>query len=139
MTGHTVLITITRFLIPFLLMFGFYVQLHGEYSPGGGFQAGVIVAAAFILHGMIFGLNKTRAVLPLSWLKLLAALGVLIYGGVGVVTLLLGGRYLDYSVLSSNPVAGQQLGIMLIEAGVGITVFAVMLTIYYVFAGRDEA
>jgi multicomponent Na+:H+ antiporter subunit B len=139
MTNHTVLITIARFLIPFLLMYGFYVQLHGEHSAGGGFQAGVIVAAAFILHALIFGLEKTQEVLPLTWLKAMTSIGVLLYGGVGVVAMVLGGKYLDYSQLLSDPVAGQQLGITLIEAGVGITVFSVMLTIYYVFAGRDAA
>lgn len=138
MTNHTVLLVITRFLIPFLLMYGFYVQLHGEESAGGGFQAGVIVAAAFILHAMVFGLEKTKVVLPLSWLQCFSAMGVLIYGGVGVVAMLKGGNYLDYSPLLADPVDGQRLGVMLIEAGVGITVFSVMLTIYYVFAGRGE-
>lgn len=136
MTGHTVLLTVARFLIPFLLMYGFYVQLHGEYSPGGGFQAGVIISSAFILHALIMGLEKTKEVLPLSWLKIFAALGVLLYGGVGVISIIKGGNYLNYSVLREDPVAGQKLGILVIELGVGITVFAVMLTIFYVFAGR---
>ena len=68
---------------------------------------------------------------------LLAALGLMLYAGVGVVGMLLGGNFLDYNVLSSDPVAGQHLGILLIELGVGITVASVMLSLFFAFASRD--
>jgi multicomponent Na+:H+ antiporter subunit B len=127
-----------RMLIPFILLFALYVQFHGEYSPGGGFQAGAIFAAAIILYALLEGEERALAALPLSWLTAMMVGGALLYGGVGVVCILLGGNFLDYSVLSSNPVAGQQLGILLIEAGVGITVTGVLLNIYHAFAARDK-
>jgi len=127
-----------RMLIPFILLFALYVQFHGEYSPGGGFQAGAIFAAAIILYALLEGEDRALAVLPRSWLTAMMIGGALLYGGVGVVCMLLGGNFLDYSVLSSDPVAGQQLGILLIEAGVGVTVTGVLLNIFHAFAARDR-
>jgi len=121
--------------IPLIILFALYVQFHGDYSPGGGFQAGVIMGAALILYSMVFGLEAAESIIPKKILAVLTALGVLIYAGVGVVALLKGGNYLEYSVLGSTQVAGQHLGILLVELGVGITVFAVMLTIFFSFAG----
>jgi len=119
-----------------ITLFGLYVQFHGDYGPGGGFQAGVIFAAAFILYGLIFGLQRTRRVLPPSMLRWLMSLGVLLYAGTGVVTMLLGGNLLDYDVLASNPLAGQHWGIFAVELGVGITVTAVMVSLFYGFASK---
>ena len=70
--------------------------------------------------------------------RVLVALGVLIFAGVGVVDLLLGGNYLDYDVMAADPVAGQHYGILLVELGVGVTVAAVMMTIFFAFAGRES-
>lgn len=138
MTVDPVLKITAKFLIPLIMLFALYVQFHGEYSPGGGFQAGVIFAAAIILYGLVFGVEKAKKVLPMEFLMRQAALGVLIYGGVGVVTVLRGGEFLNYNLLSSDPVAGQHLGIMLVEIGVGLTVSAVMVIISYAFADRGR-
>ncbi len=128
-----------RMLIPFIVLFALYVQFHGDYSPGGGFQAGAILAAAMILYSLLEGEKRALAAIPSAWLHFMIAAGALIYGGVGVVTMLLGGNFLDYSVLSEDPIAGQHLGIILIEAGVGITVAGVLLSIYHAFAARDSS
>ena len=134
MEHHLVLRVISKLLIPLILVFALYVQFHGDYGPGGGFQAGVIFAAGFILYALIFGLNNVRKVLPLGILRLIAASGLLLYLLVGITGLLLGGNYLDYNVLSADPVAGQHLGILLIELGVGMTVSSVMIMMFYVFS-----
>ena len=126
----------TKLVIPFVLMFGLYVQFHGDFGPGGGFQAGVIFASAFILHGLIFGLQRTRAVLSPTTLRFLMASGVLLYAGTGLVTMLLGGDLLDYNMLAHDPLNGQHWGIFAVELGVGITVTAVMVTMFYGFASK---
>jgi len=119
-----------------ILLFALYVQFHGDYGPGGGFQAGVIFGAGFILYGIVFGLDTAQDVVSPNALRMLAACGLLLYGLVGVAGPLLGGNYLDYSVLLDNPVSGQHLGIALIELGVGVTVAAVMISLFYAFARR---
>lgn len=138
---HDVLKVIAKLVVPVILLFALYVQFHGEYSPGGGFQAGVLFAAGIILYGLVFGLDAARGIIPPRVLNKLPGTGALIYGGVGLVTMLLGGNFLDYNELSADPVAGQHLGIMLVEIGVGVTVSSVMLLIYFSFAerGRDKA
>lgn len=135
---HLILRIVAKILIPFILLFALYVQFHGDYGPGGGFQAGVIFAAAIFLYTMIFGLNTARRVINQSLIKMLAALGVLIYGSVGIVSMLNGGNFLDYNMLASDPVAGQHLGILLIELGVGCTVTSVMVMIFFNFVGRQQ-
>ena len=125
-------------LIPIIILYALYVQFHGDFGPGGGFQAGVIFSVAFILYAMVYGLETAERVLPEFVLRILASLGVLIYAGTGVATLLLGGNFLDYNVLATNPVAGQHIGILVIELGVGITVSSVMLLIFFTFAGRGR-
>lgn len=141
MKHYLVLRVIAKLLIPFMLLFALYVQFHGDFGPGGGFQAGTIAAAAVIFYALIYGLPNARKVVP-SWLvEAMIAAGVLLYAGVGIAGLFLGGNFLDYFVLSADPVAGQHRGIFWVEAGVAITVSGVMLKVFYMFAGRgrDEA
>ena len=133
---HRVIQVVSKLLIPLILLFAFYVQFHGDFGPGGGFQAGVIFASAFILHGLIFGEARTRLVLTPYMLRFLMSLGVLLYAGTGVVSLFLGGNYLNYSVLATDPVAGQHWGILAVEFGVGLTVMAVMVSLFYCFSSK---
>jgi len=135
---HLILRIVAKILIPFILLFALYVQFHGDFGPGGGFQAGVIFAAAIILYTMLFGMSTARRVINQTYIQLFAAIGVLLYGSVGVISLLNGKNFLDYSALSADPVAGQHLGILLIELGVGITVASVMVIIFFNFAGRKN-
>jgi multicomponent Na+:H+ antiporter subunit B len=135
---HLILRVTTKVLIPFILLFALYVQFHGDFGPGGGFQAGVIFAAAIILYSMVFGLHTARRVVNRTFIRLLAAFGVLLYGGVGVVSMLKGGNFLDYNVLTDDPLAGQHLGILLVELGVGCTVTSVMVIIFFNFSDRKD-
>ena len=135
---------VSKFMIPYILLYGMYVQFHGDFGPGGGFQAGVIFASALILYGLVFGLNAVQAVAPEWLIEKLIALGLVIYAGTGFTCLLLGGRFLEYSVLEHHLLPGilpheQHLGIFLVEFGVGITVTSVMVMIYYAFASREPA
>lgn len=129
---------VIKLLLPFILLFALYVQFHGDYGPGGGFQAGVIVAAAVVLYGLIFGLAAAKRIVPQRLVETLIPLGVFIYGGVGVFGLLLGGNYLDYFVLDHDGVHGQERGIFWVEVGVLITVSSTMTAVYYAFAGRGR-
>ena len=128
-----------RLLIPFIFLFGLYVQFHGDYGPGGGFQAGAIIAAAIILYALLEGESQALRAIPMSVLKWLVAGGAILYGGVGVVAMLMGGNFLDYSALADDPITGQHIGIILIELGVGITVAGVMLSIFHAFTARGRA
>jgi multicomponent Na+:H+ antiporter subunit B len=133
---HLIPQVVGRLLIPFIVLFGLYVQFHGEYSPGGGFQAGAIVATGVILYALLEGEEAALRAVPRPVLIALVIGGASLYGGIGVLCMLLGGNFLDYSVLAADPVAGQQRGLILIEAGVGMAVCGALLSIFHAFAAR---
>lgn len=136
MDDHAILRVGAKMLIPFIQLFALHVQLHGDYGPGGGFQAGVIFAAAFVLYGLVYGLEAVELVLPSTVAHACAAVGVMVFAGTGVVTLVLGGSFLDYDFLAHDPQQGQHWGIFAVEASVLVTVFGVMVSLFYAFVGR---
>jgi len=136
---HVILRVLSKLLIPLIMLFALYVQFHGDYGPGGGFQAGVIFGAAIILYALMFGLEAAKRVFPPRVLELFMAFGLLLYGGVGIAAIFEGGNFLDYDLLAHDPVHGQHLGILLVELGVGITVAAVMASLFFLFAGRGRS
>ncbi|MCA9693352.1 MAG: Na(+)/H(+) antiporter subunit B [Myxococcales bacterium] len=128
-----------KLFIPFILIFGLYVISHGEIGPGGGFQGGVILATAFILYGLVYGRPALQKILPTRVTDFMCALGVFIYVGVGVWTMTLGGKFLDYARLpAASPGDGGPLGMTLVEWGVGITVCTVMITIFNQLAEQEQ-
>jgi len=138
MRRQSILRVVSKLLLPYIFLFALYVQFHGDYGPGGGFQAGVIFAAGFILYALVFGLLRAQQAAPPEIMEKVAALGVLLYAGVGVVAMMKGGAFLEYGALEHDPVHGQHHGLLLIEAGVGITVAAVMISIFFAFADRRQ-
>ena len=136
---HLILRVVIKIMFAPILLFALYVQFHGDYGPGGGFQAGVIFAVAFILHALIMGLEETKRVLPVGALKVLMVIGFLFYAGTGIATMMLGGNLLGYDAIDpqSTHHAGQHWGILLVEFGVGMAVSSTMLMIFYQFAGRE--
>jgi multicomponent Na+:H+ antiporter subunit B len=134
---HVLLRVISKFLIPLIALFAFYVQFHGEYGPGGGFQAGVILAASIVLYSLVFGLNAAKRAFPPGLIRIGMSFGVLTYGGTGVVAWLKGGEFLNYSALAADSISGQHWGIIAVEIGVFATVTSVMLAIFYAFSSRQ--
>lgn len=128
----------TKLILPFMLLFALYVQFHGDYGPGGGFQAGVIAAAMIILLAITFGLEAAQRIAPQALVERMVPIGVLVYAGTGIAGLMLGKNYLDYSPLVHDPVHGHELGIFLVEAGVLITVSGTMTALFYAFVERGR-
>jgi len=126
--------TVCRILIPFIQLFALYVIAHGHHSPGGGFQGGVILGASIILLAISQNLRIALIKMNEKVHALLCLVGVVIYAGTGVLCLLLGFNFLDYSALASvlyvDPVTARSHGILLVEIGVGIAVMATMIWIY---------
>lgn len=123
--------TVSKFLIPFIQLFGLYVIIHGEVGAGGGFQGGVLLGVSIIVYSLVFGLKEARKRISITTKDLLVSGGALIYSGIGVLALFLGGNYLQYNVLLPDPKFASIIGILGIEIGVGITVAAVMITLFY--------
>lgn len=134
--------TVCRILIPFIQLYGLYVIAHGHYSPGGGFQGGVILGASFILLCVAYDIKEAKRRMSEKLDTMFCSLGLIIYSGIGIVCLVLGGNYLNYSrlgrILPVNPVDARSIGILGIEIGVGIAVMAVMVSIFLDLASRGE-
>ena len=143
MIQFPILRIVAKLLIPYIMLFALYVQFHGDFGPGGGFQAGVIFASTVVLYALVFGLNEAQRAIRPRVVEAMIPLGVLLYAGTGVVCILCGGNFLEYDVLEhhwggGHLPHGQHLGIFLVELGVGATVAAVMISIFFAFAGRAE-
>jgi multicomponent Na+:H+ antiporter subunit B len=131
MSDQVVVRVVCKMLFPFIIMYALYTVLHGELGPGGGFQGGVILGAAFVFYGMVFGATELEKLVPPRITDVLMAVGVLVYAGTALQGMLAGGNFLDYAMLDPEHGAdGEALGVTLVEYGVGITVSSVMVTIY---------
>jgi multicomponent Na+:H+ antiporter subunit B len=128
----------TKLILPFILLFALYVQFHGDYGPGGGFQAGVIAAGMVILLAITFGLDAAQRVAPRALIERMVPLGVLIFAGAGVIGLLGGYNYLDYAVFARDSARGHERGILLVELGVFVTVSGTMTALFYAFVERGR-
>lgn len=123
----------SRFLSPYIMVFGWYVIFHGHYSPGGGFQGGALLAASLLLVRVSGGRRISRRQLQEFATTPLAISGVLIYFLTGLTAMLYGGMFLDYSKL---PFPGMETayiryyGILIIEVGIGLAVMAILVMIF---------
>lgn len=125
---------VTRFLIPFIQLFSCYVIFHGHYSPGGGFQGGALLAASLILQRIVCGKEEGLRTFSTRAALLSGIAGLLVYAGVGTISLFCGGRFLDYAALPGFQWLGlpelRATGILIIEIGVAAAVLGTMVFIY---------
>lgn len=141
--GESLIIqTAVRILVPFIQLFGLYVIVHGHYSPGGGFQGGVVLGASFILLAIAFDLKTSLRRFPERINAVMGNVGVLLYAGTAVLCALLGGFFLDYSVLTRliplEPVEWRSLGIFIVELGVGLAVMSIMASLFWDLGSDGE-
>ena len=124
-----------RLMTPFMQLFGLYVLAHGHYSPGGGFQGGVILGASFILLALAFDSNEALKKYSEKWIILTGAIGVLIFAGTGLISLFGKKMFLDYSILqyilpATDSVMARSHAMLIVEIGVCFTVMAGMIGIF---------
>ncbi|MEM9716536.1 MAG: Na(+)/H(+) antiporter subunit B [Pseudomonadota bacterium] len=137
MIHHLILRVVVKLVIPAIIVFALYVQFHGDFSPGGGFQAGAIMTAGFIAYGIVFGMDAVKRVCPPWFVQRMMGVGVLIFAGCGVGSMFFGGEFLNYNVFTPNyPTGGQHAGLLIVEFGVGVTVTGVLISVFYAFASR---
>ena len=137
-----ILETTARLMVPFIQVYGLYVIVHGHYSPGGGFQGGVILGASVILLALALGLPASKEYLTEGTDIIMANVGALIFTGIATLCALLGGMFLDYSALTKilpiDPISWRSHGIFLVEVGVGMGVMTIMVSIYWDMASAGR-
>lgn len=134
--GESLIIqTAVRILVPFVQLFGLYVIVHGHYSPGGGFQGGVILGSSFIMLGLAFDQSTSMRLMSERANTILGNAGALIFTGVAALCAILGGLFLDYSALDViiplGPIEWRSFGIFLVEVGVGLAVMSIMASLFW--------
>jgi multicomponent Na+:H+ antiporter subunit B len=135
--------TVSRVMIPFIQLFSLYVIIHGASGPGGGFQGGVVFGSSFILYVVVFDITRGRKKLPESMNTVLSSLGLYIYAGLGLLCIILSsgvGQYLNYGFLpfTAHFEENRAVSIELVEIGIGITVMAIMISIFFDLAWKEE-
>ncbi len=120
-------------MVPFMQLFALYVIIHGEFGPGGGFQGGAILGVSVILQRLYLGQEVSYKKFPPKLAPTLGAIGMLIYALAGLVPMLTGASFLDYGQLPFPGISGaslRALGILIVEVGIGLSVFGTMVLIY---------
>jgi len=135
--------TISRVMIPFIQLFSLYVIIHGTGGPGGGFQGGVVFGASIILYIIAFNLTDGRKRFPESVSAVLSSFGLYLYAGIGLLSILFSAgvaQYLNYGFVpwSSHFEENRALGMELVEIGIGLTVMAVVASIFFDLAHKAE-
>jgi multicomponent Na+:H+ antiporter subunit B len=134
-TEPDIIVTNTvRLLIPVIQIFAFYVLAHGHVSPGGGFQGGVVMGASFIMIALSWDLDTALARFPVERCTVVAGLGIILYAGIGLLSMFLGGEFLDYAELANILPVSREMAryhaMLGVEIGVGLTVTAIMFSLY---------
>lgn len=130
-------------MIPFIQLFSLYVIIHGTSGPGGGFQGGVIFGASFILYAVVFNISGGRKRFP-EWVNtVFSSFGLYIYAGIGLLCIVFSygmAQYLNYGFLpfTAHFEENRALGMDLVEIGIGITVMAIIASIFFDLAWREE-
>ena len=137
-----ILETVVRVMIPFIQLFALYVIIHGAGGPGGGFQGGVVFASAFILYVIAFNLAGGRERFPESANTILSSLGLYIYAGIGLLAIIFSlgaAQYLNYGFIpfTSHFEENRALSMDFVEMGIGITVIAIIASIFFDLAQKD--
>lgn len=130
-------------MIPFIQLYALYVIIHGSGGPGGGFQGGVVFASSFILYVIAFNLAGGRRRFPESVNTFFSSLGLYIYGGIGLLAILFSrgmAQYLNYGFIpfTSHFEENRALGMDFVEMGIGITVMAIIASIFFDLAQRED-
>lgn len=141
--GESLIIqTAVRIMVPFIQLFGLYVIVHGHYSPGGGFQGGVVLGASFVLLALAFDQKFSMKYMSEKANGVLGNIGALIYTGTAALCAIFGGLFLDYSALDKliplGPVGWRSFGIFIVEVGVGLAVMSIMAALFWVLGSNGD-
>lgn len=130
--NSVILDVVVRTMSPLIQIFAFYVIFHGHYSPGGGFQGGALLAASILLQRVVLGRRRSARSFPPRLAVPFGAIGIAIYAGVGLWSLLAGGNYLQYDALSLGLGVDylRNTGILLVEIGIAFAVMGTLISIY---------
>ena len=125
-----------HFMAPIFQLFALYVLFHGHYSPGGGFQAGVMIGASLMLE-MLVGSRRELKKFNIEKELRVAVLGLGLYAFAGGASLFYGSAYFDYGwirFLGEDMAVRRYWAILIAETGVTMVVAMTAVIIFQVLA-----
>jgi multicomponent Na+:H+ antiporter subunit B len=138
MIVSVILKTGSRYLIPLLLVFSFFLLLRGHNEPGGGFVGGLVAASAYALFAIANGVKKAQSMLrfePLSFI----AIGLLIAFISGLFGMFIDGVFMHPIWLETKvPVIGKIGTPLIFDIGVYLLVLGISLKIIFSLFEEDE-
>ena len=136
----SILQTATRFLMPLLLLFAVFLLLRGHNEPGGGFVGGLVVAAAFVLYAIAYGVSASRRALLVEPSTLLGV-GLLVAAGSGMPAVLFGLPFMTaaWTTVGAGPLTFGVGTPLVFDLGVFLAVIGVVLTIVFTLADVSRA
>lgn len=133
-TEESVVVTkAVRLVVPFVFAFGLFTMFHGTASVGGGFQGGVVVAAAIVTIAFAFGVDQTGRWLDRRFLATGAVLGIAAFAVVALGPVAAGGTVLEVGAYPGEK--GALYAIELVELGIGVTVAATIVVLFFEISG----
>jgi len=134
-TESQVIMPTVKVVAPFAFTFGLFVTFHGSGSPGGGFQGGAIMAAVVFMIAFAFGIEATRGWLANTAVVALAVGGALAFAGIGLVSVALGGAFLQYDLLPIPILDPVKYGMEAVEvSGIAPIVAGVLMGLFFLLA-----
>jgi multicomponent Na+:H+ antiporter subunit B len=136
-----IVVLVSRLIAPLIQVFGLYTILHGHYGPGGGFQGGAMLAASVLLVRLCIRNEADQMLFKHTMGTPAGIAGALVFVGVGIVTILAGGSFLDYSTLpfgEMSPARLRSMGILIVEVGIGVAVMSTLISIFDSLLGDEQ-
>lgn len=130
--------TIFKITAPILLIFVSYLHFFAESSPGGAFQASSVLVSFFIIHNLIKSKLKFN-IKMLNHLIFTATIGLMIYIGVGIIPMLGGRNFLNFSLLNDNVNNAHGIGIMIAETGIFAVIFSSIMIMFILLQRESDA
>lgn len=136
----TIVSIITRFMLPFITLFGLYLIVHVHLSPGGGFSGGTVVGAGFVLLSLTYGISMQERKFSHRTSTLIESAGALIYIILGITAFFYGQPFLSNLPIFSAGEPGRLFSggfIALLNIAIGVKVASTIVALFDSLGGED--
>lgn len=117
-----------------LIIFGLYIVAHGQLTPGGGFQGGVVLATAPLMVYLAGNFEKFKQITSHTLVDIAEAAGAGGYLAIGFAGLIINGTYLqNFLPLGATGAINSGGTIALIDLATGLEVAAGFVLLLYAF------
>lgn len=127
-----------RVLVPLIILFGVYIILNGNISPGGGFSGGAVIGAGLILCVAVYGFERMRRFFNYNTFRTLSVLALISYTSAKTFHFITGANDLHVHIPTGTPGTIFSGGLLLpLNIFVGVVVACTMYALFSMFRKGD--